>query len=69
MFVLEHLTEKPLDYLCEEFAWGFLPYDLGALAAHHMKDKQRAVEWGTKAIELAPNEERLRRNMAYYQAN
>ena len=30
------IEEKPLDYLCEEFAWGALPYDLMAIAAHNL---------------------------------
>ena len=67
--VLEELTEKPLDYFVEGFAWGALPYDLGALAAHHLGDKELALEWGQKAVELDPANDRLVRNLTYYQAN
>jgi glycosyltransferase involved in cell wall biosynthesis len=67
--VLEELTEKPLDYFAEGFAWGALPYDLGALGAHHMGDKERAIAWGTKALELDPTNERLERNLEFYQAD
>lgn len=63
------ITEKPLDYLCEEFAWGALPYDLAALAAHNLGQAQKALEYGTKAVELEPANERLQRNLAFYQAN
>lgn len=68
-YCIENLTEKPLDYLCEDFAWGALPYDLGALAAHHLGDKPLAIEWGKIALELDPANERLKRNLSFYQAN
>jgi tetratricopeptide (TPR) repeat protein len=63
------VTEKPLDYLCEEFAWGALPYDLAALAAYNTSDFKKAKKYGAKAVELEPADERLQRNLAFYQAN
>jgi tetratricopeptide (TPR) repeat protein len=60
------ITEKPLDYLCEEFAWGFLPYDLAALANYYLGDKAKAKEYGKKALELDPTNERLDINLAWY---
>lgn len=68
-YCLTQLTEKPLDYLCEEFAWGALPYDLGALSAYHLGKTELALEWGAKAVELDPTNERLQRNLGFYQAN
>lgn len=63
------ITQKPMDYLCEEFAWGPMPYDLAALAAYNLKDKKSAVKYGLTALEIAPADERLQRNLAFYQAN
>lgn len=60
------ITEKPLDYLCEEFAWGALPYDLAAISAWNLGFKNEALEYGTKAAELAPNDARLARNLEFY---
>ena len=62
------ITEKPLDYLCEEFAWGALPYDLAAISAWNLGFKDEALEYGTKALELAPNDIRLARNLEFYRA-
>lgn len=62
------ITQKPLDYMCEEFAWGYLPYDLAALAAHTLGFKDEAVKYGTKAMALNPNDERLARNLIFYRA-
>jgi glycosyltransferase involved in cell wall biosynthesis len=62
------ITEKPLDYLCEEFAWGSLPYDLAAIASYNLGDKKSARKYGTKAVELSPDDERLRRNLGFYQS-
>ena len=38
------ITEKPLDYLCEDFAWGYLPYDLAAIASYHLGNFDDAVK-------------------------
>jgi tetratricopeptide (TPR) repeat protein len=63
------IVDKPLDYLCEEFAWGAMPWDLAALGAHHTGSKEEAVQYGEKAVELNPTDERLARNLAWYKAN
>lgn len=62
------ITEKPLDYLCEEFAWGYLPYDLTALAYYNMGKLKEALEYGQKALELDPTNERLERNLEWYRS-
>lgn len=60
------ITEKPLEYLCEEFAWGYMPYDFAALAAHNLGNSEKALTYGTKAVELNPDELRLQSNLAFY---
>lgn len=63
------IKEKPLDYLCEEFAWGYLPHDLAALAAYHLGKHKEAVEYGKAAVDLAPEGEvaRLLKNVEFYE--
>jgi glycosyltransferase involved in cell wall biosynthesis len=63
-----HIEDKPLDYLCEEFAWNELPYDLGAISAHHLGFAEVAKSLGEKAVALNPNDERLANNLVFYQA-
>lgn len=58
--------EKPLDYLCEEFAWGALPYDLAAISAYNMQMYKEAAEFGAEAVRLSPEDERLKTNSYYY---
>lgn len=60
------ITEKPLEYLCEEFAWGSAPYDYAAIASHHLGLTDKAKEYGEKAVELNPTDERLKRNLVFY---
>ncbi len=62
------IVEKPLDYACEADPWGFLPYDLAALANHNLNDPQKALYFGTKAIEFATPEhkDRLAQNLSFY---
>jgi hypothetical protein len=60
------LKEKPLDYLCEEFAWGGLPYDLAAIAAYNLGNKEDAHLYGQIALSFNPEDDRLARNMEFY---
>lgn len=62
------ITEKPLDYLCEEFAWGALPWDLAALGSYYLGQRKNALKYGTKALELDPTNQRLQGNLEFYKA-
>jgi len=63
------IKEKPLDFLCEAFAWGYLPWDYAAISSYYVGDKENALIYGTKALELEPQNKRLQENMAYYANN
>ena len=60
------IKEKPLDYLCEDFAWGPRAYDFAAIAAYHMGIRATAVIYGTEAVRLQPKDERLHTNLKFY---
>lgn len=60
------IEKKPLEYLCEEFAWGFAPWDFAAIAHYNLGNFDKAVQYGTKAVELNPNDPRLRANLEFY---
>lgn len=60
------ITEKPLDYLCEADAWGWLPHDLMAIACHHLGDTDEAFFHGSEAVALNPTDKRLKTNLAHY---
>lgn len=62
------IEEKPLDYLCEDFAWGYLPWDLAAIANYYEGNKESALNCGRVALELEPDDERLQANMKFYTA-
>lgn len=60
------VKEKPLDYLCEEFAWGDIPYDLAAISAYNLELYKEAAEYGALAQAANPNDQRLKDNLVYY---
>lgn len=60
------IKNKPLEYLCEDFAWGYIPYDLAAISAYNIGLKDKSIEYGKKALELNPNDLRLAANMEWY---
>ena len=61
------ITERPRTYICEADAWGSLPYDLLSLAYAHLGDAENAADACRNAVALAPNEERLRKNLALFE--
>ncbi|MBO5095681.1 MAG: glycosyltransferase [Bacilli bacterium] len=69
---LEKLVLKALEipingktYINEVFTFNETPYDLLSLAYYNKKDKENALENVSKAIEINPNDERLRKNYEY----
>jgi tetratricopeptide (TPR) repeat protein len=62
------IKEKPLDYLCEEFAWGALPWDLAAISSYYVGNKKEALKYGKEALKLDPTNERLNQNLTWYKS-
>ena len=58
------IKEKPLEYLCEAESWGFAPWDYAAIAAYNLGQYAKASEYAKNAVELEPNDERLKTNLA-----
>jgi len=55
-------------YVSEPASWGWEPYDLAALAAFNLGLYNQAVKYGTDAVNKAPNDARLKKNLDYYTA-
>ena len=62
------ILEKPLEYLCEEPAWGSLPHDLASVSSFHLGLYESAIKHGQDAINLDPENERLLGNLETYRA-
>lgn len=60
------ITERPLQYMCEDWAWNWEPWDIAAISAWCIGDKEKAREYGSKALEMAPHVARLAENMKYF---
>lgn len=60
------IENKPLDYLCEDWAWGERAADLMALSCHHLGLKEQAIKYGVLAVELNPTDTRLQNNLGFY---
>lgn len=60
-------TEPNLDYMTEPEAWGYLPYDLAAVAAYNLGMWDTAEVLGRKALEKAPEDPRLQANLRFYE--
>lgn len=62
------IRQRSPEYINEAFAWGPLPWDLAALAAWNLGAFDRALVYGTKALDLDPKNQRLKQNLDFYRA-
>ena len=60
------ITEPNYSYTATPDSFSSKPYDLAALASHYLGLKEEAIKYGSKAVELEPNNERLIKNLVYY---
>jgi glycosyltransferase involved in cell wall biosynthesis len=59
------IKEKPLEYLCEDEAWGWLPHDLASIASWHLGLLEQSLNYELEAIKYIPNDERIKNNLAF----
>lgn len=59
-------TRPTNSYLDDRQSWGFRLYDLGAIAAWHLKVTDRATAWAERALELDLDNQRLRSNFEFF---
>ena len=61
------LFMKPDVYLTDQRIWdGPTVYDLLALSSHYLGNFAEATDFGLKAVELDPEDERLKKNLVFY---
>ena len=60
------IKDKPLEYLCEDYAWGYAPYDYAALSSYYMKLYSEALQYGKEALQLCNDNQRLIKNLEFY---
>jgi len=60
------IKNKEEVYTMDPSVWGSKPYDYIAIAAYNLGLKDKAIEFGTKALELEPDNQRLINNLEYY---
>ena len=60
-------TEKPMAFLAEGWAWGHMAHDLVAVSSWQLKDYKTAYKHGKLALEISPNDERLQKNLVFYE--
>lgn len=60
------IERKELVYTVDPQVWGSQPHDFKALAAHYLGLKDVAIQEGLRALELSPENDRLKKNMDWY---
>jgi len=61
------ITQREKVYTCDPSVWGAAPHDLAAIAAWNLGIKDVAIEQGRRAVDLAPDDLRLRQNLEWFE--
>jgi glycosyltransferase involved in cell wall biosynthesis len=59
---------KPMEFLSEAWAWGHMADDLIAVSAWQLGDFKTALKHGQKALEISPDDQRLKTNVKFYRS-
>ena len=62
------IENRPDAYISEPESWGALPWDLLSLAEYYLGLREEAVKAVQRAVELAPDNPRLRENLRLMQS-
>jgi SAM-dependent methyltransferase len=60
------ITDRELVYTVDPAVWGHQPHDLAAIAAWNLGMKDVAAEQGQIAVQLSPDDERLKENLLWF---
>jgi len=60
-------TVKTSEFMSEEWAWSHMSDDLIAVSAWNLEKWDEALEYGKRAVKISPNEERLQKNVMFYE--
>ena len=63
------IKERPKTYITQADAWGSLPWDLLSVALWNLGIKEKALAAVQTALQLAPDDERIRQNEIYMKEN
>jgi len=62
------ITQREYVFTSGPDAWGYKLYDLAALAAYNLGMRDTAVRFGQEAVNQMPNDQRLIKNLTFYQS-
>lgn len=60
------ITQKSLSYITNPDCFGSLPYDLKSICCYYLKQPLKAIEFAKKALEIEPNNQRIKSNLKYF---
>jgi tetratricopeptide (TPR) repeat protein len=60
------IEQKNTSSMNDAACWGYEPYDLAALSAYFLGIYEKATDYGAIAVNLAPNDQRLKDNLIFY---
>ncbi len=60
------IKERSKTYINEPFSFDSTIFDILSICYYHLNDKQKAIYYGKKALEMNPDDERIKNNQKYF---
>ena len=64
---MQNIIERELNYISDPECWGAVPYDMLSICNYYLSNKNEAIKYVQKAIDLSPNDSRLKDNLKIFE--
>lgn len=64
---MENIVTRDLNYISDPECWSGVPYDMLSICNYYLSNKNEAIKYVQKAIDLSPNDSRLKDNLKIFE--
>lgn len=64
---MENIGTRDLSYISDPECWSGVPYDMLSICNYYLSNKDEAIKYVKKAIDLSPDDSRLKENLKIFE--
>ena len=67
IYSMENIVTRDLSYISDPECWSGVPYDMLSICNYYLSNKNEAIKYVQKAIDLSPDDSRLKENLKIFE--
>lgn len=67
IYSMENIGTRDLSYISDPECWSGVPYDMLSICNYYLSNKDEAIKYVKKAIDLSPDDSRLKENLKIFE--